>query len=111
MQTRSLILSTILIAILSSILGFVAVDSASYSTPIMTVNGKAMVQTDHGTQAYADVEYIHVVESAKPMPINTVTPLSLPNTSAPHGNNTCAMVDSNGNSYSVTTDQACDVLK
>jgi hypothetical protein len=107
MNTRTIASITILIAILTILISVIASESAQYTNPIQTLDGVTMITTDDGDQVYTDVEYIssHVV-SVKPVAINTIAPITLPNTSAPHGTITCDM-----GTYTVTTDQSCDNLQ
>lgn len=112
MQTRTIALVAILIAVLTVAVALIFADNAQYSSPITIESGKAMIATTNGAQAYADVEYISgKIVTVKPSAIMPVMPASLPNTSAPHGVNVCILTDHNGNSYDVSTDQTCDTLK
>lgn len=112
MNIRTIALVTILIAVLTVAVALIFADQSQYSNPITVDSGKVTIATTNGTQSYNDVEYITGnVVSVKPSAIMPVTPVSLPNTSAPHGTNTCTMVDNHGNNYDVSTDQTCDTLK
>jgi len=114
MRVRSIVMFTLILSIIVVTLGLYVADQAQYVNPIHVVNGVTLVTTDQGDQEFKDVEYIHGAEvSIKPSAINTIdnVPVTLPSTAIPHGVNTCAMIDSHDNSYTVTTDQACDALK
>ncbi len=111
MRATNIILTSIVIAVVTILIAFVVADNAQYSNPIHVVNGVAHITTDRGDVVYSDVEYIAGnVLSVKPSAILsiTVTPSALPSTSAPSGIYTCAMVDSHGNAFDVTSNTPCN---
>lgn len=110
MRKSTILIVTIMIAVVTIAIGIIASESAQYQNPITVDSGKAMIVTDNGAQAYTDVEYItgHVV-SVKAMAILTIdsAPSTLPNTSSANGSITCTL-SSHGVSFTVTGNTPCD---
>jgi len=110
MQTRSIVMFTLIVSLVVIACGLYAADQSQYSNPIHVVNGVAHVTTTNGDQVYSDVEYINgSLVSVKPAAINTatVTPITLPSTSTPFGSFTCSM-SSHGVTFTVTNNTPCD---
>lgn len=109
MRSTSIIATAIIMSIVVVLVAFIAAESAQYSNPVtVQSNGIATVETSNGTQVYNDVEYVtgtfHSFKAEAIMPIDN-NPITLPNTSAPHGTHTCNM-----GTFTVTTDQDCSEL-
>lgn len=126
LRNRTIATIAIIVSLIVIVAGYIVSEMNSYQT-IQTIDGVSYVQTkdaglvkvksdsyDMTLAGNAIVEYgkySAVTVKVTVKPINPVTPSKLPNTSAPHGVNTCTMIDSNsGATFTVTTDQDCATL-
>lgn len=120
LRNRTIATIAIIVSLIVIVAGFIASEMNDYST-VQTFDGVAYVKTADGL-----VKLKKAIDGAEDYKVTTVNfkltvdaphvnpanvPSKLPNTSAPHGVNTCTMIDSNsGATFTVTTDQDCATL-